>query len=70
MYIKRFLNLALAMPKHKKYTKDNFANDRIWLNRVREPAVLGLLRIFYWRTQLLGVFTGSRGEGGVRWYIQ
>lgn len=36
VYIKRFLHLALdGMPKHKKYTKDAFANDRIWLEKVR-----------------------------------
>lgn len=40
MYIKRFLHLALdGMPKHKKYTKDVFANDRIWLEKVSLQAV-------------------------------
>ncbi|CAM9784704.1 unnamed protein product [Ectocarpus sp. 6 AP-2014] len=37
VYIKRFLHLALdGMPKHKKYTKDAFVNDRIWLEKERE----------------------------------
>ncbi|CAM9508558.1 unnamed protein product, partial [Ectocarpus sp. 8 AP-2014] len=37
VYIKRFLHLALdGMPKHKKYTKDAFVNDRIWLEKERK----------------------------------
>ncbi|CAM9279802.1 unnamed protein product [Scytosiphon promiscuus] len=37
IYLKRFLVMALdGMPKHKKYTMDTFASDRVWLERERE----------------------------------
>lgn len=36
VYLKRFLCLALKeLPKHKKYTKDVYVNDRLWITRVR-----------------------------------
>lgn len=45
VYIKRFLVMALeGMPKHKKYTKDVFASDRAWLERVRNH----VLETFSW----------------------
>lgn len=65
VYMKRFLSLALAMPKHKKYTKDNFVNDRMWLNRVREPAFLRLLRILCGALSFSRGFRGATGGGGM-----